>query len=330
MPRSLADLMRAKPIRLRMPGEGLASWWQLNRIIRHFMATLIFRLEIDGAEEMSQTGDGLRFKYLGGSGGEETEEDTGWTDEDEDDCSICGDSPYLVAKKTIVCGKARCCGAAYTLDSPIVKNYSQATTTKTATLYDNTTGSLVLSPCTRTESVDYHVSGDGTATGPCSAGTPDCGSGTSSESGCDDAPPCSGIPNPGFKCYAVTATDTEYSKFCVWADLPAAALAAGESTEDEDFTTTEFDNLVGSSSGSYEGEANVSSWVIKRRGRRMPVHIIIEVTVSDVYGVDDDVVYEDEVFMPAGTSEGTYTLEMPTDAHYATITNVTTHFGRIP
>lgn len=50
-----------------MPSQGLARWSTINKVLKELVGKLGFRLEIDGAEEMSQTGDGLYVK-LGNQG----------------------------------------------------------------------------------------------------------------------------------------------------------------------------------------------------------------------------------------------------------------------
>jgi len=66
--KNLAENTKPKEARLMMPSKGLARWATIRATLQSLAKQVGFRLEIDGAESVEQTSDGLRFKLLPGGG----------------------------------------------------------------------------------------------------------------------------------------------------------------------------------------------------------------------------------------------------------------------
>jgi len=333
MANTLGAPLKPRTSTLRMPMKGLASWRHLRLVFSQFLKGTRYKLSVEGAEQMEQTSDGLRVKIVPQSGSAPisigadnlADEYSGWEPE-PGDCG-CGDDPQFWIRKTVVCGRAMCCGDPLPSEGEDLPAGTAAllTTTQECTLLDYTDGPLTTYACTRTIVQDLSVETNGTAAGPC-PNVPDCGTGTLHVEGCEDAPLCSGPPEPGFKCYTVNDSAVERSKLCYYADLAAAAIGAGEATVDPFFTNNLNEMILSSSFLAASGgvyTASRCSWEIQRRGKRKPGKLIIEIT----QGAE---VYEEEVTFDAMTNTGVFQLDLPPLDETATITNVTAIYGRPP
>ncbi len=321
--------IKPKRVQLTRPGGSgrLLRKEALIRALQHVLRQLGFRLQIDGARE---TGD-ERFTIDPGAGtGEDVEPGPGTDPGDDADC-LCAVGAVLEAKRTLLCGRAQCCGDPVPNGGdPPVEAASLITTTQACTTYDNTTGTVVTGTCTFETIIDYDVGGSGTAAGDCADGVPPCGEDDTTTSGCTGFPVCGGTvpPLPGFKCRVVTSTTIVRGKICTYADLPTAALAAAVEQVDADFTDDAITDMLGASSSMDGGDAQETSWEFRRRGQRKPVHLILEITEVDLASVVTT--YEEIITLPASLSTGTYVLPAPAGGGSATITDVTVIWGQLP
>lgn len=324
-----ADLQPAKQVRLPRPGGPgrLLRKEALIRYLGHFVRQLGVRLQVDGARETGRD----RFTVdPGAAAGPDVEPGPGTDPGDDADC-LCALGGVLEAKRTLLCGRAQCCGDPVPNGGdPPVETASLITTTQECDTYDNTTGTVVTGTCTFVTETDLDVGGSGTAAGDCADGVPPCGEDDTTTSGCTGFPVCGGTvpPPPGFKCRVVTSTTIVRGKICTYADLPTAALAAAVEQVDADFTDDAITDMLGASSSVDGGDAQETSWEFRRRGQRKPVHLILEITEVDLASVVTT--YEEIITLPASLSTGTYVLPAPAGGGSATITDVTVIWGQLP
>lgn len=64
---SLSQEAKQKDVKVVMPMSGLATWKTIGRVLKSLLAKMGYRLEIDGAESVEQTSDGLHFKLRPGT-----------------------------------------------------------------------------------------------------------------------------------------------------------------------------------------------------------------------------------------------------------------------
>lgn len=321
-----------KRLRMSMPDKGLASWWMLGRVLRFIFESLRLRLQVEGAEEISQTADGLRLKFAAGGVGEEWDDDVP-APGGPMSCTVCANTPLLMAKTTVTCGSARCCGAAIIPpgEDPITEWAGLVETTVNARMWDYTGPELVTYSCQVVTTTDYNPDGNGTAAGPC-PNSPVCGDIDVQTDGCDDAPQCSDTPAPGYKCWVPLSSERSDSKICNSTTLASAALGAADPVTEPEFTTEAVDAIAGSSSMlvNVTGHASIRSWEFKRFKSRMPVHIVMIIEVRNTETNEVLNVFEEIVTLDASTDYGIYTLDPGGTDQIATVLSCNIIYGRLP
>lgn len=324
-----------KKLRIAMPDHGLAAWWMLGRVLRFVFQSMRLSLQIDGADDVSQTDKGLRIKLQPGGG-------SAGGGEDPDDpeptgpmtCTVCPNDAILKAKATVTCGRASCCGTAIIPpgeEDPITEWAGSVTHTVQGQMWDYTGPELISYSCQRDTIADYHPDGNGTATSTCPS-SPDCGEAEIESEGCDDAPQCGDMPGPGFKCWFPISSEDTYAKICNATELANAALGAAVPVTDEEFSTEALEGIAGSSSllSNVLGQASLKSWEFRRFNGRIPVHIVMEIEIRDTETNDVIEVYEEIVTLDANTNTGVYVLEPGAVDRVATVLSCNIVYGRLP
>lgn len=328
------DLQPGRQVRLPAPaGAGrLLTREGFIRSLYHLLRQLGLRLQVEGSSQADATADGARWQVRPG-GDEDSEEipEAGGFDPGPDANCLCALGAVLEAKRTRLCGYASCCGDPVPNgELPPTEAAALTITTQHCTLWDYTGGELVTSSCTRTIEVDKDSGGSGTVAGPCAAGLPSCGEWVTTETGCNDLPECGEVPPPpGYACYSVNGSELLRGKLCAYADLPTTALAAAEPEIDTEWTAAAVTDMLGASSYlDALGAAAETSWQIRRRGQRIPAHLIL--TITEVDEADTVTEIEEIITLPAGTSEGVYTLALPAGIGSRSITGLEIVYGRLP
>jgi hypothetical protein len=327
------EKLQPKPIQLRMPLAGLASWYRLGLVLIELMRKLKNRLEFDGADSLEATSEGMRMKFSAGAGGGSS---SGpgvpgpWEiPEEYQTCQICPQTSVLMVRQAPFCGVARCCGDLRTDDDALPGEHAgKIVATQFCTLYENIGGTIFTSSCQRLLTLEL-TDGNGTATSGCSS-TPDCGTGSYVESGCSDAPECVGAPGPGQKCYTLINETKAYSKTCFESNLSDAARAAAELGSFTPWTVANAGYFIGESGGRSDNTAFGIRYEFKRIKGHLPIHVIFEIRQENLGGGGIILDFEYTLTMDATTDTGFYPLVTTVPNRVNTITNVTIVYGRLP
>lgn len=213
-------------------------------------------------------------------------------------------------------------------ESPM--RYARVESTQPAEIWDRTGpgGVLVVTECSIFGFTDTNPSGSGWATGPCGEFLPDCGGTESDSEGCEDVEMCGDVPGPGQKCYFTTGPAVlTYMKGINTDNAASAAIAAATWSGDDDWSYFDAGDVIGRQSIA-QGTATEYTLLIRRRGPRVPVQILITWEEEDA---DLNVTeHETLLYIPAPAFETGWTLAIGAPETVRTITNVEVIYGTIP